>query len=109
MNTMPEIISVSALNRLVKTTLEGRFPLLWVVGEISNLTRATSGHFYFTLKDDTAQVRSVMFRNRAQLLPWRLEEGQRVEAQALVTLYEARGDYQLSIESLRHAGVGRTL
>jgi exodeoxyribonuclease VII large subunit len=107
LSALPQVISVSALNRLVRTTLEGRFPLLWVVGEISNLTRAASGHCYFTLKDDSGQVRSVMFRNRAQLLPWRLEEGQLVEAQALVTLYEARGDYQLNIESLRLAGVGR--
>jgi exodeoxyribonuclease VII large subunit len=107
LNTIPQHLSVSALNRLVRTTLEGRFPLLWVVGEISNLTRAASGHFYFTLKDDTAQVRSVMFRNRAQLLPWRLEEGQQVEAQVLVSLYEARGDYQLTIESLRRNGTGR--
>jgi exodeoxyribonuclease VII large subunit len=107
LSTIPQHISVSALNRLVRTTLEGRFPLLWVVGEISNLTRAASGHFYFTLKDDTAQVRSVMFRNRAQLLPWRLEDGQQVEAQALVGLYEARGDYQLTIESLRRNGTGR--
>jgi exodeoxyribonuclease VII large subunit len=106
-NGIPQVISVTALNRLVRSTLEGRFSLLCVVGEISNLSRASSGHFYFTLKDDAAQVRAVMFRSRAQLLPWRPENGQQVEAQALVTLYEARGDYQLSIEALRRTGIGR--
>lgn len=101
------VISVSELNRQVRRLLEGEFPLLWVAGEISNLTRASSGHVYFTLKDETAQVRSVMFRNRAQLLGWQLANGQQVEAQARVSLYEARGDFQLGIESLRRAGLGR--
>lgn len=78
-----------------------------VVGEISNLVRAASGHFYFTLKDETAQARCVMFRSRAQLLPWKLENGQQVEAHALVTLYEARGDFQLNVEMLRRSGLGR--
>ncbi len=102
----PEVLSVSALNRLSREVLERSFPLLWVNGEISNLTRATSGHVYFSLKDETAQVRCVMFRNRAQLLPFRLQEGLRVEARALVTLYEARGEFQLNVESLRLAGIG---
>lgn len=82
-------------------------PLLWVSGEISNLTRAASGHVYFSLKDDSAQVRCVMFRSRAQLVPWQLANGQQVEARALVSLYEARGDFQLGIETLRRAGLGR--
>ncbi len=102
----PEVLSVSALNRLSREVLERSFPLLWVSGEISNLTRATSGHVYFSLKDEVAQVRCVMFRNRTQLLPFQLQEGLRVEARALVTLYEARGDFQLNVESLRHAGIG---
>ena len=101
-----EVLTVSALNRLARETLQQSFPLLWVSGEVSNLVRAASGHVYFSLKDETAQVRCVMFRNRAQLLPWRLENGQQVEAQALVTLFEARGDFQLNIEGLRRAGVG---
>lgn len=99
-------LSVSALNRIARETLERRFPLLWVCGEISNLTRATSGHVYFTLKDDKAQVRCTMWRNRAQLLPFRPENGMFVEARALPTLYEPRGDFQLGIESLRAAGQG---
>jgi exodeoxyribonuclease VII large subunit len=101
------VISVSELNRQARRLLEGEFPLLWVAGEISNLTRATSGHIYFTLKDEAAQVRSVMFRNRAQLVGWQLANGQQVEAQVRVSLYEARGDFQLGIESLRRAGLGR--
>ncbi|QTQ37762.1 exodeoxyribonuclease VII large subunit [Aromatoleum petrolei] len=99
-------ISVSTLNRIARETLEARFPLLWVSGEISNLTRAPSGHLYFTLKDAQAQVRCTMWRNRAQLLPFRLENGMRVDARSLVTLYEARGDFQLSVEALRQTGQG---
>ena len=101
-----EILSVSALNRLARQTLENRFPLLWVDGEISNLRRPASGHIYFALKDESAQVDCVMFRGRAQLLPFRLQDGMRVEARALVTLYEARGGFQLNVEAMRHAGIG---
>src|SRR5690606_20808907 len=79
------VLSVSALNRLARATLEKNFPLLRVAGEISNLTRAPSGHLYFTLKDDQAQVRCTMWRNRAQLLPFRPDNGMQVEARALVT------------------------
>ena len=100
------MLSVSDLNRLARETLEASFPLLWVAGEISNLTRAPSGHLYFTLKDAQAQVRCTMWRNRAQLLPFRPENGMRVEARALVTLYEVRGDFQLGIEALRRTGQG---
>lgn len=102
-----EVISVTELNRLARSCLEREFPLCWIAGEVSNLTRAASGHYYFTLKDAQAQVRCAMFRSRAQGLPWRLENGQQVEARALVTLYEARGDFQLNVESLRQAGLGR--
>ncbi|MDP1653268.1 MAG: exodeoxyribonuclease VII large subunit [Rhodocyclaceae bacterium] len=103
----PEILTVTELNRAARRLLEQQFPLLWVGGEISNLTRAASGHVYFSLKDAQAQVRCVMFRSRVQLLPWQLDNGQQVEAQALVTLYEARGDFQLNVEGLRRAGIGR--
>jgi exodeoxyribonuclease VII large subunit len=101
------IIPVSELNRRVRLALEAEFPLQWIAGEISNLTRAASGHVYFSLKDESAQARCVMFRSRAQAVPWRLENGQQVEARALVSLYEPRGDFQLGIESLRRAGLGR--
>jgi exodeoxyribonuclease VII large subunit len=102
----PPVLGVSQLNRLARERLETGFPLCWVAGEISNLTVAASGHAYFSLKDDAAQVRCVMFRNRVQLLGWRLANGQHVEARVLVTLYEARGDFQLNVEAARKAGVG---
>ena len=101
-----QVLGVSALNRLARETLEAGIPLLWVGGEVSNLTRASSGHIYFTLKDAQAQVRCAMWRNRALLLAFRPENGMKVEARALVTLYEARGDYQLNVEALRPAGIG---
>lgn len=99
-------LSVSSLNRLARQRLEQGFPALSVVGEISNLARPASGHLYFTLKDESAQVRCTMWRSRAQTLPFRLENGMQVEARASVTLYEARGDFQLTVENLRHAGTG---
>jgi len=104
---LPEILSVADLNRLARNLIEREFPLLWIAGEVSNLTRAPSGHWYFTLKDADAQVRCAMFRSRTQSVPWRLENGQQVEARALVTLYEARGEFQLNVESLRRAGLGK--
>jgi exodeoxyribonuclease VII large subunit len=100
------VIPVSVLNRLARERLEASFPLCWVAGEVSNLTYASSGHVYFSLKDAAAQVRCVMFRNRAQILGWRLENGQHIEARVLVTLYEARGDFQLNVDAARRAGVG---
>ncbi len=100
------VLSVSALNRQVRDCLETAFPLSWVGGEISNLTYAASGHVYFSLKDAGAQVRCVMWRNRAQLLGWRLENGQQIEARALVSFYEPRGEFQLNVEAVRHAGQG---
>ena len=102
----PRVLSVSELNRLAKEVLEQSFPLFWVSGEISNLTRAASGHWYFSLKDAGAQVRCVMFRGRNSYLDWTPKEGDKVEARALVTLYEARGDFQLTIEFLQRAGAG---
>lgn len=101
-----QAISVSQLNGLARRALESTIPLQWVAGEISNLTRAASGHIYFTLKDEQAQVRCTMWRSKAQLLPFQLAHGQKVEVRALTTLYEARGDFQLSVETVRKAGVG---
>ena len=100
------VLSVASLNRLVRDCLESAFPLTWVGGEISNLTYASSGHVYFSLKDSSAQVRCVMWRSRAQLLGWRLENGQKIEARALVSFYEPRGEFQLNIEAVRRAGQG---
>jgi exodeoxyribonuclease VII large subunit len=100
------VISVSELNRQVKQLVEQRFALQWVSGEISNLTRAASGHWYFSLKDATAQVRCVMFRHKNSVLDWVPTEGVQVEVRALATLYEARGDFQLTVENMRRAGLG---
>ncbi len=104
--TAAPAITVSALNQAVARLLERSFPLQWISGEVSNFTRAASGHWYFTLKDDGAQVRAVMFRGRAQYADFIPREGDKVEVRALVTLYGARGDYQINVEAIRRAGVG---
>ena len=100
-------LTVSALNRAVSGLLERSFPLVRVRGEIANLVRAASGHWYFALKDDQAQVRCVMFRARNQLLDWAPRDGDEVEVAAIVSLYEARGEFQLGVEHMRRAGQGR--
>lgn len=102
----PVVLTVTELNRSVRDLLEHRYPMLWVRGEISNFVRARSGHIYFSLKDETAQVRCVMFRNRNQYLDWVPRDGMMVEVQALVSLYEPRGDFQLGVETMRRAGIG---
>ena len=101
-----KILTVSELNRLANQVLTQSFPLFWVSGEVSNLTRAASGHWYFSLKDAGAQVRCVMFKGRNSYLDWAPKEGDKVEARCTVTLYEARGDFQLTIEFLQRAGLG---
>ncbi|HTD89041.1 MAG TPA: exodeoxyribonuclease VII large subunit [Burkholderiales bacterium] len=100
------VISVGELNRLVRAAIEQNLPLLWVAGEISNLRRYDSGHWYFTLKDAAAQVDCVMFRHKAQHMDWQPTDGMKVEVRALATVYEARGKYQLNIEAMRRAGLG---
>ena len=99
-------ISVTELNRRTRNLIEAKFELLWVSGELSNLTRAASGHYYFVLKDDETQVRCVMFRNRAAALGFKPENGMQVDVRALPSLYEARGEFQLGVESMRQAGLG---
>jgi exodeoxyribonuclease VII large subunit len=100
------VFSVSDLTRATKHLLESELPLLWVRGEISNFTRAASGHWYFSLKDEQAQVRCVMFRHKSQYLDWQPQNGMQVEVLGLATLYEARGDFQLTLEQMRPAGLG---
>ncbi|HCI14829.1 MAG: exodeoxyribonuclease VII large subunit [Gallionellales bacterium GWA2_60_142] len=100
------VLRVSELNLAIRRLLESEIPLIWVRGEISNLVKAASGHFYFSLKDDQAQVRCVMFRHKNQLLSATLANGQQVEVLAVATLYEQRGDFQLTVEQLRPAGLG---
>ena len=101
-----QVFSVTDLNRKAKQLLEIHLPLIWVEGEISNFTRPSSGHWYFTLKDDKAQVRCAMFRNRNSLLKTTPKSGDQVQLRARVSLYEGRGEYQLIIEHLEEAGFG---
>lgn len=98
--------TISQLNRRVGELLEGNFSRIWVRGEISNFTQAASGHWYFSVKDEGATVRAVMFRGRAQAVGFVPKPGEKFEFRVNVTLYEPRGDYQLQVESLRRAGRG---
>lgn len=99
-------LSVSALNRLARACLEGGIPLLWVTGEVSNWVRAASGHQYFSLKDAQSAVRCVLFRGRTGASEVPLTNGQQVDVRASATLYEARGEFQLQVDSVRPAGLG---
>ena len=94
------VVTVSQLNRMAKSALEQGIAKLWVEGEISNLVRPSSGHWYFTLKDARAQIRCAMFRNRNQLLRFRVEDGMKLTVRGRLSIYENRGDYQLIAEHL---------
>jgi exodeoxyribonuclease VII large subunit len=98
--------SVSALNAAARDVVEAAFPGLWVVGEVTNFTRARSGHCYFTLRDDAAQIRCVMWRDDARRLPTSPEEGMEVRAFGRLSIYPARGDFQLSVSQLEGRGEG---
>ena len=101
-----KILSVSDLNRQAKRLLEVSFPSTWVEGELSNIARPRSGHWYFTLKDTDAQVRCAMFRGTNTRIRFQPSEGQQVLVRAKVSLYEGRGDYQLIAEHMEEAGAG---
>ncbi len=101
-----DIYSISRLNREVRTLLEGSLPLLWIEGEISNLTRHSSGHWYFSLKDEAAQVRCAMFRNRNMNIGFKPDNGMQVLIRARISLYEARGEFQIIAEHMEEAGDG---
>ncbi|MEH0884161.1 exodeoxyribonuclease VII large subunit [Enterobacter sp. UNJFSC 003] len=102
----PSIFTVSRLNQTVRLLLEQEMGQVWISGEISNFTQPSSGHWYFTLKDDTAQVRCAMFRNSNRRVTFRPQHGQQVLVRANITLYEPRGDYQIIVESMQPAGEG---
>jgi exodeoxyribonuclease VII large subunit len=108
MGILPErdIYTVARLNAEVRAVLESGFPLVWVQGEISNLARPASGHMYFSLKDPVAQVRCALFRVRRLGLRFEPENGQQVLARARISLYEARGEFQLIVEHMEPAGEG---
>lgn len=101
-----KVLTVSELNSNTKQFLEQNIPLLWVKGEISNLKCYQSGHWYFSLKDSSAQIRCVLFSHKNQYMDWQPKDGMQVEVLALVTLYEPRGDFQLNVETMRRAGSG---
>jgi exodeoxyribonuclease VII large subunit len=101
-----KVFSVKEINRLVRELLEQSFPSFWISGEISNFINASSGHWYFSLKDDEAQVRCTMFKNKNMAADWVPKNGEKIEAKCFIGLYEARGEYQLNIELIRHAGAG---
>lgn len=99
-------LTPSQLNALARNLLEDAFPLIWVEGELGNLSRPSSGHLYFTLKDERAQVRCALFKPKSQWLKFTPREGLRVLARGRLTLYEARGDYQLILDTMEEAGEG---
>jgi exodeoxyribonuclease VII large subunit len=100
------ILTPGQLNTLARDLLESTFPLVLVEGELGNVTRPASGHLYFTLKDSRAQVRCALFKPKSQWLKFAPREGMKVLARGRLTLYEARGDYQLVCDSLEDAGEG---
>ncbi len=104
--TEKSIFSVSQLNRRARQLLETHLSLLWVDGEVSNLARPSSGHWYFTLKDENAQIRCAMFRNRNRSVNFSPSNGQQILLRGRVSLYENRGEYQLIAEHMEPAGLG---
>ncbi|MAK43609.1 MAG: exodeoxyribonuclease VII large subunit [Spongiibacter sp.] len=102
----PQQLSVSQLNRLAKQLLEDCFAQVSVTGELSTLSRPSSGHWYFTLKDERAQIRCAFFRNRNMRVNFQPQPGQQVVVRGKVSLYEGRGDYQLIVEHMQPAGAG---
>ncbi|MDC0542455.1 exodeoxyribonuclease VII large subunit [Methylophilaceae bacterium] len=102
----PKIFSVSEINRLVKKVLTDNFDSVWIKGEISNFTKASSGHWYFTIKDNTSQVRCTMFRGKNNFVNWDVKDGDLVEIHCDIGLYEARGEYQLNVNKIQKSGLG---
>ena len=100
------VLTPSQLNTLARDLLEGSFPLIWVEGELGNVSRPSSGHLYFVLKDERAQVRCAMFKPKSTWLKFIPREGVHVLARGRLTLYEARGEYQLVLDHMEEAGEG---
>ena len=100
------VLPVSLLVSSARLLIERHLGLAWISGEVSNLSRAASGHVYFVLKDDAAQVRCVLFRQKAQFLGFALRDGLHVEVRAVPTIYEAKGEFQLNVDSARVSGPG---
>jgi exodeoxyribonuclease VII large subunit len=100
------VMTVTELTAQVRVLLEGAFPTLWVEGEVSNFRQAQSGHLYFTLKDEHAQVRCVCFRNEARLLKFRPEDGLHITVRGALGVYEPRGEYQIYVQHIEPVGLG---
>src|SRR5690606_31824817 len=103
------ILSVSDLNRRARQALEANIEECWVEGELSGVSRPSSGHVYFTLKDDRAQVRAVLFRTRSRFVSTPMRDGDLVRVRGRISLFEPRGDYQLVVEAVQAAGIGALL
>src|SRR5438128_11595919 len=102
----PRFLTVSELNEIVKSALESQLDAFWILGEISNFRVLPSGHFYFTLKDDKSQIAAVMFRRQGASLSFLPEDGMEVLCFGRVSLYSARGDLQLYVQSIEPRGQG---
>ena len=105
---LPErkIYTVSELTQQIRDLLEHEFPSVWIQGEVSNLRSAPSGHVYFTLKDEAAQIRCVMFKLQRRFLKFRLEDGLHVIAWGRISVYSLRGEYQLILDTMEPVGLG---
>ncbi len=106
-SSSPTIFSVSRLNKMAKRLLEKEIGTIWLSAEISNFVSAASGHWYFTLKDERAQVKAAMFKNANRFIRQRPKEGDKILVRAAVGLYEPRGDYQLIVEHMESDGEGQ--
>ena len=104
--SLPLLLSVSDVTRLIRDSLENQFRDIWIEGEVSNLRAPTSGHLYFTLKDQQSQIRTVFFRSGVSRLRFVLEEGLAIIARGRISVYEPRGEYQLVIDSVEPQGIG---
>ncbi len=100
------VITISELTRQIKVSLETNFPRVWVEGEISNFKQHTSGHLYFTLKDEGAQLSAVMWRSRVPYLTFSPKDGMKVIARGSITVYPPRGNYQIDVEQIQSVGIG---
>ncbi|MCV2503260.1 MAG: exodeoxyribonuclease VII large subunit, partial [Neisseriaceae bacterium] len=107
MDNHSNIITVSQLNSKAKQLLEVNFFNFWVQGEISGITQSSLEHYYFTLKDDKAQVCCALFKHQAKKLKFALKEGEEVQLSGKVTLYEPRGSYQIVVEQIEAKGLGQ--
>jgi exodeoxyribonuclease VII large subunit len=106
MSTEKNVVTITELTRQIKQSLETSFPRVWVEGEISNFKHHTSGHLYFTLKDEGAQLSAVMWRSRVSNLTFPPEDGMKVIARGSITVYPPRGNYQIDVEQIQPVGIG---